>query len=591
MNCKITVTSHLAPRFAAYSLVLFGVALLLPIWPGRLCLAAGPSVKSDAKVAGKQTATPITTRPFRPQVPNLRAPYATQAPWHPGGQSAGQGVEHADKRDVDTGEQRDAIASPPVKRRSVPRSTVQPASYSTEPDAIADNPFHGNQVDTPPVFDQQFEGEMDSVHFGESCEACGGAGCDCGQYSDGCSDGVCGCGDACGSCGEPCCGCGGGGSSCPSSGDGLLCYGWIAQGVTLNTHSPNDRFNGPLTFNDRSNEYQMNQLYLVLEDCVDRCGSAWDIGGRVDLLYGTDYFFTTAAGLETNGDGSPRWNDSDGPRAGGASLYGLALPQLYAEVFAPLGNGLSVKMGHFYSPVAYESVMYTNNFFYSHSYIRQYGEPFTHLGLLADYKLSPCWTIYSGFTRGWNNWEDVNGQLAYLGGLSWCRPDDSESIRFFVHTGNEDDAGENNRTVYSLMYSTRLRPTFAYALEYNFGYEDNAAAVDDDSIPAHWYGIAQYFICQVNCRTQVGVRAEWFRDEENARVLSIPVEDSVGGNYIGLTLGANYRPRFSDAVEIRPELRWDWSDVQNRALNVRGMYGDFDEHYQLTLALSAAVKF
>jgi hypothetical protein len=44
-------------------------------------------------------------------------------------------------------------------------------------------------------------------------------------------------------------------------------------------------------------------------------------------------------------------------------------------------------------------------------------------------------------------------------------------------------------------------------------------------------------------------------------------------------------------LEIRPELRWDWSDTQNRELDVRGMYGDFQKHYQLTLALSAAVCF
>jgi hypothetical protein len=361
--------------------------------------------------------------------------------------------------------------------------------------------------------------------------------------------------------------------------------------VTINTHSPDDRFNGPLTFNDRSNEYQLNQLYLALEDCVDRCGSGWDIGGRVDLLYGTDYFFTTATGLETRRDGSPRWNRSDGPRAGGAALYGLAMPQLYAEAFAPLGGGLSVKLGHFYSNVGYESVMYPANFFYSRSYTKQYGQPFTHTGLLADYRLSPTWTLFSGFTRGWNSWEDVNGDLAYIGGLGWCGEDGSDSLRFMLHTGSEDDAGENNRTVYSLIYSALLLPDVAYTIEHNFGVEDNAASRGNVEIPAHWYGITQYLVHQVNCQTQVGMRVEWFRDEDNARVLGIPVDDSVGGNYVAITLGANHRPTFSDKVEIRPELRWDWSDTQNLPLGVRGMYGDFDDHYQLTLALSAAVCF
>jgi hypothetical protein len=42
----------------------------------------------------------------------------------------------------------------------------------------------------------------------------------------------------------------------------------------------------------------MNQAYLIVERPVAACGG-WDVGGRVDLLYGTDYYFTTAAGLET----------------------------------------------------------------------------------------------------------------------------------------------------------------------------------------------------------------------------------------------------------------------------------------------------
>jgi hypothetical protein len=371
----------------------------------------------------------------------------------------------------------------------------------------------------------------------------------------------------------------------------LAFHGWLAQGVTLNTHSPEDRFNGPLTFNDRSNEYQLNQLYLAFEDCVNSCGSAWDYGGRVDLLYGTDYFFTTATGLETRRDGSPRWNRADGPRAGGASLYGLAMPQLYAEAFAPIGGGLTVKMGHFYSIVGYESVMYPANFFYSRSYTKQYGEPFTHTGMIADYKLTSTLTLYSGFTRGWNNWEDNNDELAYVGGIGWCRPGGSEWLRLTLHTGNEDDNGENNRTAYSLVYYALLGPKFAYIIEHNFGVEDNAASQGDVNIPAHWYGISQYFVCEVNCQTQLGFRAEWFRDEENARVLGIPVEDSVGGNYVAMTLGANYRPGFSKYLEVRPEIRWDWSDTQNLPLGVRGMYDDFEKHYQLTLALSASVTF
>jgi hypothetical protein len=451
---------------------------------------------------------------------------------------------------------------------------------------VLPGPAHGEFVES-----EWAEGEWTSPEFDtgwdSGCQGCGDPACGCGDS----------CGGACGQCGEACCQCGGGGGIAAyrkgrvQYGD-IAFHGWLAQGVTINPDDPNDRFNGPLTFNDRANEYQLNQLYMAFESTVDRCASAWDIGGRVDLLYGTDYFFVQSTGLETRSDGSPRWNSGDGPRGDGAALYGLAMPQLYAELFAPIGNGLSVKMGHFYSILGYESVMYTQNFFYSHSYARQYGEPFTHTGLLADYRLGSNWTLLAGFTRGWDNWEDINGELAFLGGLEWCRSDGCESLRFALHTGSEDDLGENNRTVYSMVYYRLLDRRLAYVMEHNFGVEDNAASgINDDQVPAHWYGITNYLVWHINCETEFGLRVEWFRDEENARVLGIPLEGGEGGNYVATTVGMNIYPSVCEGLVLRPELRWDWSDTEFESLGVDGMFDDFTDEDQFTIALSAALSF
>ena len=43
--------------------------------------------------------------------------------------------------------------------------------------------------------------------------------------------------------------------------------GWLAQSYTWNTTNPADRFNGPVTWTDRSNDYQLNQaVHLRRED-------------------------------------------------------------------------------------------------------------------------------------------------------------------------------------------------------------------------------------------------------------------------------------------------------------------------------------
>lgn len=386
-----------------------------------------------------------------------------------------------------------------------------------------------------------------------------------------------------------------GGSCGPRRGDGLLdsivTYGWISQGITVNTDSPADRFNGPQTFNDRSNEYQMNQLYLVMERPVDSTLCRWDFGGRVDLLYGTDYFFVEANSLETRDDGSPRWNSGNGPRGTGASLYGLAMPQLYAELAAPWGAGLTMKIGHFYSILGYETAMDPVNFFYSRSYMRQYAEPFTETGFLLNYPFAPAWSVQAGVTRGWNNWEDLNDKGSFLGGLQWRCPDGQTSLRFALQTGSEDLSGQNNRTVYSLVYHRVITPALVYVLQHDLGTE-GGAATDSNFQPktAKWYGIAQYLFYNVTPTTALGLRVEWFRDQDNARVLGIPFESvAQGGTYVEVTGGVNWQPY--ERVTLRSELRWDRSTTDAPLLGIGGMYDDFSDKDQLTWATNLIVRF
>ena len=52
----------------------------------------------------------------------------------------------------------------------------------------------------------------------------------------------------------------------------------------------------------------------------------------------------------------------------------------------------SIKGGRFWTPIGYEVVPATGNFFYSHSYTCFYGEPFTHTGFQVTRKINDCWS-------------------------------------------------------------------------------------------------------------------------------------------------------------------------------------------------------
>ena len=406
--------------------------------------------------------------------------------------------------------------------------------------------------------------------------------------------------------------------------------GWLDQGFTYNTDDPNNRMNGPLKYNDRSGEYQFNQLYLSLGRSVATSGCSWDIGGRVDMLYGSDYLWTSAIGLETRttNNGVPqedpaalpsRWNNNNGPRVGGASRLGLAMPQVYAEIYVPLGLGLNIKGGHFYSIMGYESVMSPQNFFYSHSYSMMYGQPTTHTGILFSQRLTHRLTGIFGVTRGWDTWEDPNGKLSYLAGIQWNSCDRRTEFSWVGATGNETVSDINNpngtsrsdaiRYNYSMVLSHQLTPRLKVVAQHDMGYERDAAMErvfgqtglpTQNYINGHWYSWSAYAFYQLTNKLTLGVRGEWFRDVNSSRIYRRDYfRDDLRGEYIDgqdysqITIGLNWKP--CECLVVRPEARVDWSGVcvvDGAGNTVKGgVFDDFSKKSQTTVALSTYITY
>ena len=394
--------------------------------------------------------------------------------------------------------------------------------------------------------------------------------------------------------------------------------GWLDQGFTYNIDDPDNHRNGPLTFTDRSNEYMFNQLYLSMGRRVVNSGCNWDVGGRVDLLYGADYLWTSAIGLETHTrhpslgyQENPavlpsRWNGDTGAQ----SRFGLAMPQLYAEFYVPFRQGLNIKAGHFYSIMGYESVMSPQKFFYSHSYSMMYGQPMTHTGMLFSQRLTRRLTGIFGVTRGWDTWEDPNNKLSYLSGICWTSDTGRTEFSWVGGYGNETVAnkfgGTGNftpdaeRSHYSMVLSHQLAPRLKLVTQHDFGFERSAAVINDSGrwVDGHWYSVSQYAFLQLTDKLAFGFRGEWFRDENGCRIyrniLYGPGEVKRGSDYWGLTAGFNWKPY--DHLVIRPEARWDWSDVcqvtsTGGATGINGMYNDFRSQSQNTFSLSAYIVY
>ncbi|MFM9025862.1 MAG: outer membrane beta-barrel protein [Planctomycetaceae bacterium] len=359
----------------------------------------------------------------------------------------------------------------------------------------------------------------------------------------------------------------------------IATYGWIDAGIGANGWGA--PWNGPITFNDRAWQGMLNQLYLVNERTLDTADGGWDWGGRVDLLYGTDYIFTTARGLDAYRAGDPIGLGA--PRWGSNKYYGLAMPQLYGE----LGyNDLAVKFGHYSTIIGYEVVPAIGNFFYTHAYCMQYGEPFTHTGILTTWTPNDQIVFYNGITNGWDNWDDGTGTFgpvvnsgypaagsnaAYLGGVTFKNSDATQTLTITTSSGNENPQFGlpyvGNRSIISTVYVNELSDKLTYVFQNDNGWQFNASGGPADFQTAQWYGINQYLFWNFTETLIGGMRFEWFRDDDGYRVVNplrnalfgqAPAYGGFAGNFWAATWGVNWKPTANWI--IRPELRYDWYD-------------------------------
>lgn len=342
--------------------------------------------------------------------------------------------------------------------------------------------------------------------------------------------------------------------------------GWLNGGFVYNSSNPDSKFNGPYNSVDRSAEPMFNQAYLIVESPLPK-GGAFGAGFRVDALFGYDHYLGQSRGFEADRDFSPRWN---------GQYYGLAIPQAYAEFGT---DWASLKVGHFYGTVGYETLPALGNFFYSRAYSYQFGQPITHWGGLATVQLTKNVQGHAGLVNGWDTLVGRASNVNVIGGLKYTPDSKLWWASAALVSGQEDNnparrpnvpGTDGNRTRYSVLLG--LTPggpcgKWEYVFHHHYGWQENGTPQLNF---ARWYGIDQYVYYRVSNAVKLGTRFEWFRDEDGTRVglnrAANPNNPPLPGNFFALTTGLNYAPTAN--LLIRPEIRWDFtSDAPRRAFN------------------------
>ncbi|CAH1905913.1 conserved exported hypothetical protein [Candidatus Nitrotoga sp. HW29] len=402
--------------------------------------------------------------------------------------------------------------------------------------------------------------------------------------------------------------------------NGIEVGGWINAGITYNANNPTDRFNGPVTFADRSKEFQLNQLNVFMQRAVATEGKAWDFGGRFDIMFGTDAIFAQAYGIpafDVN-TGRPLSRSSWDLNlcCSSSRFYNMALPQIYMEAYVPVGNGLNLKIGHFYSPTGYETVPAPDNFFYTRSYTFSNGEPFTHTGFVGNYTVNKNWAFMGGAitgsaTGGWDGGLDKElNNWGGLAGATWTSDDKRSSINLTGSYSRTSSRSSEPWAFYSLVVQHKITPQTLLVLHHTSGYA-GGVFIPGGHKDITWHGVDMQLQHNLREDLSVGIRSEWFRDNDGFRVCSpVRVAQATNSvhisfaadflaicqpaNYYDVTLGMNWKPakqlkfdsQLMQKLNIRPNIRYDRVDGIGQA------FKPFDNKKdQLLLSVDATIPF
>lgn len=364
--------------------------------------------------------------------------------------------------------------------------------------------------------------------------------------------------------------------------------GWIDTGVTFNPGDPRDNQNFGRLFDDRSNEPLLNQFVLSFDRALAPQPGQFDWGFRAQFMYGSDTRVIHSLGL------FDRTTDN---------ILQPDIVEAFLLLHFPVitEGGLDLKVGKFVTLEGAETIDPRTNFFYSHTYIFNFGIPFNHTGALATLHVNKMLDVIGGFTRGVNtSLDDNNDSLAFHGGLGLNLNDGKFVIATSTHIGPETpDNNHDFRYLNALTATWKISDKLTSITDLNYALDDVGGA--------EAFGVAQYFTYAVNSWLTAGVRAELFRDEDGFYVVSFADNDdaqdllrgtgrnidprTVGGGrttYGAITAGLNLKPPMPKPISsltIRPEVRYD------RSLNDTHPFNDSSERDMITFDLDAILTF
>jgi hypothetical protein len=379
-----------------------------------------------------------------------------------------------------------------------------------------------------------------------------------------------------------------------------------------------------------SNRFQLDQLDMMFQKTVDTT-KPWDIGFQFEQGYGTDDAQIHSDGLVDNRAPATLYNKyNTNPGAGfPRNQYDIVQANVTLEAFGSANQpGMTIEAGKFVTLFGYETINPTGNAFYTHSYLFTDGIPLTQTGILGSYTFPNIFkgvTITGGATRGWNeSTNDNNGEVDFLGEIKTTLTDKA-GLTFNIGEGPEsygapisdlsskyggagDPAtfkGDSNNywTVLELEPTYTVSDQLTLAADMLYVDFPHGALTDTETdtlgnvVPkgdaAQWYAVAAYAAYKVCPEATINTRVEWYRDQGGFSVGA--ASGPVSANYYEATVGVQVHPFPTNDIlqwlQIRPEVRYDWSDRPVYNASHTSAIGGVGDYSEFTVAMDVIMQY
>lgn len=196
--------------------------------------------------------------------------------------------------------------------------------------------------------------------------------------------------------------------------------------------------------------------------------------------------------------------------------------QAYGSYVAPIGSGLTLDFGKFYTPIGAEVIETKDNFNYTRGWLFTYG-PYYHLGLRAKYAFNDKAALTGFLVNGWdnafeNNVGDNDGKT--VGVQLALTPSKKFALTQTFMAGPEaplanvpDVSSRNNwRQIADTVATVYVTDKFTLLGNFVHGRDG-----DDNGVRGQWTGFAGYFKYAFNDKAAFSPRFEVLRDRDGLR--------------------------------------------------------------------------